>query len=1339
MCCLLLAVAVTAARGDMKTRNLNVMSGLSSGYVLDMTEDRRGFMWFATQQGLDRFDGNSFINFNTENSGLSANELNAVMVNPANPDELWIGTQRHGLCIMNLRDNTIKAVPMDKVLSRSITKIKPASDGSLLLVHYHDGVEKMDPVTLESKVYGHSTLPGLPHKCWTAMDDGMGHLYIGHVSGGLSIVNLADKTFRNLRDLPGNSVYSICLDRRGNLWLGTEYGAAKYNPVTGEIEKYIHSAGNANSIAPGKVMDIREAEDGNIWFSTSEGGISIIDAVYLTDSIEGNIRFRTLSGDMDDGGTSSPYMYCLYQDTHGNMWAGSTLTGVDFMGKLPEIFSRLPYKFIGRPVVSYRPVWSCSVSGADGSVWLGSANAIARFSRGNMTEIPLPRSDTRSHAVVRGIMADSKNRIWVATSDRGLLVYNPSSGSFSEVTGIPDDVRVLTEARGAIVAGTVHGLFQVDQQLKAHPLEQYNSKLNDLIVNSLWSDGAGRLWVGTFGRGLAVFDRDGRMLKMFDTFTDFPSNAVNTIKGDKQGRVWVGTRNGLIMFPSAANLSEYRVFNSQQGIKGHVEGVEEDFRGGIWVSTSQGLSRLDDSGNRFVLYKGNSDLPLNSFMENASAKDEEGNIYFGSSNGVFKVSPRNIYGNKDVDKAVVTDFLVYNTVGSDNTDYQERIPVPENKVELPHDRNTFRIFFNVLDFGKAPMMDYEYNLSGLDDSWTLAEGDNSAVYRNLPPGKYEFRIRQRIKGQTWGDPYTALTIVIELPFWLTWYAKIFYVLLTLAIVFFVGRFIRRWSMQRMHLANEREQARQKQALNEEKLKFYTNITHELRTPLTLITGPLEDLEDDPDLPPKYSTKIKLIHESSLRLLSLVNGILDFRKTETQNRKLSVRKGNLSNLLREIGIRYRELNRNTDLQIVLDIESNDHNIYYDGEVVTTIVENLMSNAVKYTPKGEVKLSLHTIEEDGTRYSEIKVSDTGYGISAKGLPHIFERYYQTQGDHQASGTGIGLALVKNLVELHHASIHVTSQVNKGSVFTVRLQTDYVYPDNVMTDEKGEEETEAAEIMPESTTGRLRVLVVEDNLDICQYVQDSMSDEYDVFTANNGWEGLKKTAEVNPDIIISDIMMPELDGLAMTRKLKADIHTSHIPVIILTAKDTITDKETGYESGADSYLTKPFSAKLLRSRIRNIMEGRRKLAASLLSRPAEALADGAGNEKVTEDTREQAMDKLNPIDRKFMERVDQVINENIANQDLGVPFLADKMCVSAPTLYRKMTALLGMSANEYIRHLRLQKAVRLMDLGEHTVSEIVTMAGFGSHSSFAKAFKKEYGCSATNYMTNKQSQKI
>ena len=405
---------------------------------------------------------------------------------------------------------------------------------------------------------------------------------------------------------------------------------------------------------------------------------------------------------------------------------------------------------------------------------------------------------------------------------------------------------------------------------------------------------------------------------------------------------------------------------------------------------------------------------------------------------------------------------------------------------------------------------------------------------------------------------------------------------------------------------KRRKSQNEQELNNERLRFYTNITHELRTPLTLILGPLEDLVNDPHIPTFYSNKIKVIHSSAIRLLNLINQILEFRKTETQNRKLTVSKGNLGNLVTETGLRYKELNRNGKITFQINIDTRETKLYFDTDIISTILNNLLSNAIKYTPEGEIRLIMRSIVEEENKYTEIAVSDTGYGIDAESLPHIFDRYYQAKGKHQASGTGIGLALVKSLADLHEGTLQVESEIGKGTTFTLRLLAENTYPNALHKEEKMEkkliEPEKSEEEDKEEADVRPMLLIVEDNDDIREYIVSSFSNNYRIITATNGKEGLEQAQKHIPDIIISDIMMPVMDGIELCKRVKEDICTSHIPVILLTAKDSIQDKEEGYESGADSYLTKPFSAKLLNSRIHNLLESRRKLALLIANRTKE-----------------------------------------------------------------------------------------------------------------------------------------
>ena len=532
---------------------------------------------------------------------------------------------------------------------------------------------------------------------------------------------------------------------------------------------------------------------------------------------------------------------------------------------------------------------------------------------------------------------------------------------------------------------------------------------------------------------------------------------------------------------------------------------------------------------------------------------------------------------------------------------------------------------------------------------------------------------------------------------------------------------------------EKKNHEQEQELNQERLRFYTNITHELRTPLTLILGPLEDMQKDTSLPTRQAQKLSVIHQSALRLLNLINQILEFRKTETQNKKLCVCKSNIAPLVHEIGLKYKELNQKKAIDFQIQIEKEEMLLFFDKEIITIILDNLISNAIKYTEQGKITLSLYPTTRNGVTYTEIKVSDTGYGISAEALPHVFDRYYQESGKHQASGTGIGLALVRNLVELHEGEIRVESIQNEGSTFYISLLTDNIYPNALHGDStKQTEEEMISEAVPEDSqntepeTSKPILLIVEDNEDIQKYIAESFSDSFEVITGSNGEEGKQQALNRIPDIIVSDIMMPVMDGITLCRQLKEDVRTSHIPVILLTAKDSLQDKEEGYEVGADSYLTKPFSASLLRSRINNLLDSRKKLIAQFQQTGTSHNPNSHLDEK-----RSIITEALSKLDNEFIEKITQLVEDNLSSEKIDITYLSDKMCMSGSTLYRKMKALTGLSTNEYIRKVKMQNAERLLLEGKYNISEIAYKIGMNSTGYFRQCFKDEFGVSPSDYL--------
>ena len=595
-------------------------------------------------------------------------------------------------------------------------------------------------------------------------------------------------------------------------------------------------------------------------------------------------------------------------------------------------------------------------------------------------------------------------------------------------------------------------------------------------------------------------------------------------------------------------------------------------------------------------------------------------------------------------------------------------------------------------------------------------------------------IKTRIRNQEWSDEISSIEIIIAPPLWLSWWAKLLYVISGVGLLFTgLWAYKRKLNLEYLY-ESEKKNHEQEQELNDERLRFYTNITHELRTPLTLILGPLEDLVKSNTLSSKDHHRISVIHQSAVRLLNLINQILDFRKTETQNKRLCVTKGNLTSAVYETGLKYKELNNKPEIQILIEVEEENMVLFFDKEVITMILDNLISNALKYTEKGYIRIRAEWVTENGIRYAQLSVEDTGYGIGQDALAHIFERYYQESGEHQASGTGIGLALVKNLVKLHEGDIQVKSLPEIGTTFYLRLPAGNTYPqalhgEDIHTDKqdgKEEEPIEKQEVADKDKNARLIILVVEDNADIRDYIADSFTDLYEIKTAANGKEGLQIATDCIPDIIVSDIMMPVMNGVVMCQKLKADIRTSHIPVILLTAKDSITDKEEGYQAGADSYLTKPFSAGLLQSRISNLLTQRRLLSERFAIRPDKP------KKQSMEEKRAIITESMNKLDKEFLDKITNTITEGLAAaENIDITVLSNVMCMSSSTLYRKVKALTGMSTNEYIRKIKMQLAEKYLLEGKYSISEIAFKVGINSNVYFRQCFKEEFGMSASDYL--------
>lgn len=1317
----------TICAQDRHIKHFGVEDGLSNNYVVDITQDKNGYIWIATEAGLNRFNGNDFTIYNKSNSGLSSNELNTLLADPKE-DKIWIGTQRDGLCYFDHATETISRLKVKGMLTSDITQLLPAHDGGIWIVHYHLGIDHYNPKSEKFTTYSTENVKGLSGCNWVAADDGNGNLYVGHTAEGLSILSLKNRTACNFRhdpnnpnSIPGNEVRSICIDRNKNIWIGTDKGLALFNPQNKQFTTFQHETENPNSLLPGTVMNIKELKNGDLWIATNMGGVSILSLKDKTLTSPAQTQFQNIISSEDGYGLSGPFARCIHQDTFGNTWIGNYRSGLDFISYQSDLFKTLNYVGEIQGRMKHKQVWGLCM-GHDGRIWIGGENELAVYEKGNGVKIVLlPVPQTHLQTYIASIYEDSRHRIWLGTNEIGAFVYNPANGSFKHTEangGTITEVNCFYEdLNNKLWLGGKNGLFSFSDSKQEFILEkELTQQLPDVMVRSILKDKKGKLWVGTFGKGITIFDKEGKFTANFVTDSGFPSNAVNSMIQDSRGRIWVATREGIVLFPTIENPSHYEVFSMKEGLNNsQVRAISEDHEGNIWISTNGGISRLSESTKQFYNYIHQDGVPLGDFMDGSTCIAQDGILFFGSQNGVCYFDPQKLCSIQIVSPVTITQFSVFSKQ-AESKDMGLAIPLSSGIVELTHEQNTFKISFNVLDYTQSPQVEFAYMLEGLENVWHNTQGENQVTFRNIPPGEYKFKVKTRFRNQEWEDSIASLTLEINPPLWLTWYAKSFYTLLIAAFIYFLLSFYKRKLDLESSLEVERRKSQNEQELNNERLRFYTNITHELRTPLTLILGPLEDLLSDATLSPAHSNKIHIIHDSSTRLLNLINRILEFRKTETQNRKLLITKGNLTQLIQETGLRYKELNRNPKIKFNISIRTEVNELFFDAEILTIIMDNLLSNAIKYTSQGEITLSLSSTEEADVKYTVISISDTGHGINSEALPHIFDRYYQVNSKYQASGSGIGLALVKSLAELHEAVLDVASQQEVGTTFALKLLTENTYPNvtHVSSSLQEEIETDITEMQDNKTA---LILVVEDHKDICEYIKGSFADIYEVITANNGKEGWELAQSYIPNVIVSDIMMPVMDGIELCHLVKDSMLTSHIPVILLTAKDSLQDKEEGYAAGADSYLTKPFSAKLLHSRINNLLEARKKIALQLASNitPKE---ESVGN-------------VLNKLDNEFVQKITKIIEDNLEMEKMDIAFIAEKMCMSHSTLYRKIKGVADMSANEFIRKIKMKNGLKLLQAGEHTISEISSMTGFSSVAYFRQCFKSEFGMAPSEYV--------
>lgn len=1339
----IIVTALLCSHGSMGQQavfsHLDVSDRLSQNSVLAITQDNRGFMWFGTRQGLNRFDSRKVVvykNIPGDTTSLSNNYILSLLTDRAG--RLWTGTL-NGLNLYLPDSDNFKTVSFAPGISptardREISCLFEDSKGRIW-------VGTRNTLYLMNGSYQLVSFNQLNGNRFRFLNinciyEENGTIWVGSDQGLARITGQQPFTIQEIYNqdagptkLVDNQVKSVVKDRQHNLWIGTAHrGIHLYDPATNSFRKYQHPDGNQP--ASDHIRKLLLDQQGKLWIGTQEG-LSVMDP--------GTRHITTYINDpWNPGSISQNSVHSIYMDKTGSLWIGTFFGGVNSLSSYATPFT--VYSTRSAPKLNNNVV-SSIVRDDNGDLWIGTeGGGINRIAKNGVTTYYTHRNnDPQSPGsnLVKVIYKDRQGNIWAGTHGGGLNLFDPAGKGFIRffynaadpyLQGV-EITNLLEDTEGRLWTGTETQGLQVYQkhqkQLIPVPLPEGLSALQRQSVLSLHCTSDNNIWIGT-RKGIYITSGNGRNL----VHTDSSISAANCIYEDSRHNLWAGTgEQGLIRFDLKGN--KQAAITTVQGLPdNNVLGIIEGDNGELWISTIKGLARYNPATGSCNVYTTEDGIAGNVFNNNAWYKDPDGTVYFGGYHGLTAFVPQSIHQNTTPPPLVFSALTLHNKEvrpGSPDNLLEKQIGFTD-ELTLSHNQNAFTIEFAALNFIKPGKNRYAYQLKGLDEDF-IYSNEPVASYANVPPGHYTLVVKGSNNDGIWSQP-VSMQITIRPPFWKTWWAYTLYALAAFSLVFFVARYLLlRALMKRNNM------------LTQLKLNFFTNISHEIRTHLSLITGPTEKLMNKASAGSQDKQLLQTISSNSESLLQLVNELMEFRKAETGNLVLHATRGDIRSFVRGICQSFSDLAASRNIEQHYSGSTEKIEILFDREQMEKVFFNLFSNAFKFTPD-EGFVALHITEDSSSVI--ITVSNSGKGIARENIDKIFENYFQ-ENDHgqQNTGYGIGLALSKSIVQAHKGSISAASdKINDGlykTSFRVVLlkgakhfatgepepapQTESSKP--VIQHEPAATITVDTIVSPD---GKPTILLVEDNKAIRAFIRDTLLEDYFIAEAGNGAEGIAYAFEHIPDLVISDVMMPEMDGLQLCSQLKSDVRTSHIPVILLTAKTAVEHQISGLQTGANAYITKPFSTRVLELQVRNLLAAREKywqqFSRSLNNNPAANQTPDDNSNGANQSP------ELHPLDEAFLKKLEEIIDENIEDGNFGVAMLAQKALMSQPVLYKKIKAITGFSANDFIKSMRLRKAAGLLKEKQYTVYEISYMVGYEDSKYFSREFKKQYGQSPSEY---------
>ncbi len=1327
---LILPLSINARQRHLEFSHVSLPNYITSKAINTFAEDEKGFLWFGTKKGLFRFDGYNFEQVN------HSNVYDLVYDGKGN---LWIATFSKGLFKYNIHTEEQKQVtlPFEKFVSYCLR----ISSNNEVLLGTSKGFCIIDIDTEKAQHF--QKIEGLEkglssNVVRTIYEDSQQNIWLG-TQDKLNLFDRKKEKFTNYRIQDQNEVY-----KKNNLILaiipfenekedqqllvGTETGLALFDRVKGTFKKFHHSK-DSNSLSNDVIKSLCKVNEHQVWVGTGNG-LNIFD-------IESQQFERFFANYVNHYSISDDIVHQVFKDKNNTIWLG-TQNGIDkiSMGDDAFLINALPFS---ETLLEMGTTINKFTEDQEGNIWFAtSKSGLIKYDKKSdrYVHFTVPQI---LHSDVKDVLVDHKNNVWIVTLGGLNVLEHKTNKIYSYIADKGNDkafstnylLKLTQNADGDIWIASMKGLYKVINAGN-HQLTFKNFKHNEENKNSISGnfvsdfefDQKGNLWVKT-GNGLDYFNLATGSISHIEKPQGIKSNYINhfTLSGDKS--LWIAYGKKIFKY-DLQNKSYELVVTEKSQIKNFLI-VDHQ----IWYTTATRLFQFDLASKTKKIFS--SQLTgIKSYTKTSMYLMGE-RILLGGENGYLTFDPKEVKLEPISSSITLTSLAILNKKVKQNKEINGRIlldkPLDEmESVTLSHEENSFTISFSSLDFREDNALQYKVILEGLEDDWQVLDGDrNSVSYIKVKPGTYVFKA---IVSDTFGkfhDDFTQLEIVIDPPLWATWWAKIGYFIL-FCILFYVAH---RVTVSNIHFQNQFELEKIKRAQDDEvhqmKLKFFTNVSHELRTPLTLITSPLEELQAIEDDRQKQKL-LNIINRNTKRLSRLVNQVLDLRKIDQGGEKLALSNNDMVKLARNIVHDFMDATLQRSINLNFYTSEKESNFMFDFEKIEKVINNLLTNALKYTPdNGEIKVKIDHVNAKhpenlvSTQLCQrITISDSGIGIPKEVQDQIFERFVNIKMENFIGqpGTGIGLSLVNDYVKMHHGWIDMSSEEGKGTEFVVYLPMEAVQVEEETKLEVAEEElvSEEVETKEEKSEGETlsKLLIIDDDADMLSFLEHCFASDYQVITAVNGKEGWDKAKKQMPDLIISDWMMPEMNGIDLCNKLKGNILTNHIPVIILTAKGGMENKMEGIEKGADDYISKPFNVEYLRVRVQNIIQQRVKLFDKIKRE------FGSKEEE----------DKMPTFEQKFLNEIIAEIEKNIDNSEFNVKALGECIGMGQTNLYRKVKAMTGMTVNELIRTVRLKKAEQLLKQGEYNVTDVMYMVGFTHRSYFSRSFKDMFGISPKQF---------